>query len=210
MPGIVAIFDVDRTLIRFPTERLFFLYLIRQGRLPWRRALLFLAELLRRPDERFFNKAYLQGLPWLEVQRLALTCYQEWLKPRLSPRGLARLQWHQRQGHQTVLLTGSLICLMQPLQADLQTDWLIATHLETINGACSGRIMGIHPRGPNKLRLIQELAAQAGFSLAQAYAYADHITDLPLLEQVGHPIVVNPDRTLKKVASQRSWPLYVF
>lgn len=210
MPDIAAIFDVDRTLIRFPTERLFFLYVIRRGRLPWRRALIYLTELLRFPEDRFINKAYLQGLPWTEVQRLALACYQEWLKPRLSPRGLARLQWHRRQGHQTVLLTGSLACLIQPLQTDLQADWLIATQLETNNGFCTGRIVGTHPRGPHKLRLITELASQAGFSLAQAFAYADHASDLPLLEKVGHPIAVNPDRTLKKVASQRSWPIAVF
>jgi len=210
MQAIAAIFDVDRTLIRFPSERLFFLYLLQRRVLTPRRAVLFLRDLFRHTQGRYTNKAYLQGLEKVQLHHLARDCYSHLIRPRLSATGLARLREHQRQGHQTVILTGSLACLMEPLHADLQTDWLIATHLEITDGRCTGRIQGRHPRGLNKLLLLQELSQQAGFALSRSYAYADHVSDLPLLEQVGHPIAVNPAPALKITAQKRAWPIYRF
>ncbi len=210
METIAAIFDVDRTLIRFPSERLFFLYLLQQRVLTPQRALRYLAELGCRQQDRFHNKSYLQGLEKDRLQRLAQDCYRRHLRPRLSRPGLAQLREHQRRGHQTVILTGSLEVLMQPLQADLQAHWLIATVLEIQAGRCTGQILGRHPRGRNKLLLLQELAQVAAFDLARSYAYADHISDLPLLAQVGHPVVVNPAPALRVVAKQRGWPIFRF
>ncbi len=210
MRTTAAIFDVDRTLIRFPSERLFFLYLLGRRVLTPKRAVRFLTELFCQSQGRYTNKSYLQGLEKAQIQRLAQDCYGRLIRPRLSITGLACLREHQRRGHQTVILTGSLEFLMQPLQVDLQTDWLIATTLEITAGRCTGRIQGRHPRGLNKLLLLQELSRTAGFSLAQSYAYADHVSDLPLLEQVGHPIAVNPAPALKAIARQRAWPIYRF
>ena len=209
-PQIAAIFDVDRTLLRYPSERLFFCYLLQQRVLPLRQGLLFLAALLQQYPDRHGNKSYLQGLACAQVQQLAEDCYHSLLKPRLSAAALACLQGHQRQGHQTVLLSGSLEYLLRPLHRDLQTHWLIATRLEVNGRQCTGRIQGRHPRGLNKVLLLQELAVQAGFVLSQSFAYADDASDLPLLEQVGHPVAVNPSRPLKLLAQQRGWPIRRF
>ncbi len=210
MRTVAAIFDVDRTLIRFPTERLFFAYLLWRRTLPPAQAGRFLLNLWRRPAGRYTDKSYLCGLRADLVQELARECYHRLIRPRLSPVGLARLREHQRLGHQTVILTGSLELLIQPLHQELRTDWLIATRLETLEGHLTGRIVPPHPRGRHKLTLLEELARRGGFDLAQSYAYADHRTDLPLLEGVGHPVVVNPSRALHTVARRRGWPICRF
>lgn len=57
---------------------------------------------------------------------------------------------------------------------------------------------------------IRELAEREGYALEHSYAYSDSITDLPMLEAVGHPNVVNPDRTLRKEAAARGWPVLDF
>lgn len=210
MPTIAAIFDVDRTLIRFPSERLFFGYLLWRRVLTFRRGCRFCLDLLCLHQDRYRNKSYLQGLSAPLIQQLAHDCYQHLIKPGLSRAGLACLAAHQRQGHQTVLLTGSLDCLMQPLHQDLGTDWLLATRLEIVAKRYTGRVCGLHPRGENKLILLRELSRTAQFDLAQSYAYADHATDMPLLRQVGHPIAVNPSRALRTLARQQGWPICRF
>ncbi|MGW1538611.1 HAD family hydrolase, partial [Streptomyces aureus] len=64
--------------------------------------------------------------------------------------------------------------------------------------------------GPTKAEAIKELAASEGYDLPRCYAYSDSATDLPMLESVGHPHAVNPDRTLRREAVARSWPILDF
>jgi len=62
----------------------------------------------------------------------------------------------------------------------------------------------------NKASCIRELAAKRGFDLAECTAYSDSHTDLPFLDAVGHPVVVNPDRELRRIAGERGWPILEF
>jgi len=207
---IAAIFDVDRTLVRPPTERLFFLYLIWRRKISLIQALCFLMKLPRQADYRFQDKTYLKGLAVPEIELLAGECYQKYIKPRLSRAGLACLQAHKEKDHKIIILTGSLQCLMLPLQRDLEADWLIAAALETREGRCTGAVAGLHPRGNHKLLLLQELAQREGIDLASSYAYADHISDLPVLLSVGHAVAVNPSRRLRMSVRERGWPMRRF
>lgn len=210
MNPVAAIFDVDRTLIRLPTEQLFFFFLLWRRMISPRQAMSYAKECLRQHHNRFENKSYLRGLAAAPIESMARDCYQKLIKPRLSLLGRACLLEHQRQKHQIVVLTGSLECLMLPLHQDLQADWLIATRLQTASDRYTGRIAGLHPRGENKLRLLQELSRFAGFDLSQSYAYADHASDLPLLQHIGRPVAVNPDFRLKLFAQTHSWPIRRF
>jgi len=99
---------------------------------------------------------------------------------------------------------------MLPLQRDLEADWLIAAALETREGRCTGAVAGLHPRGNHKLLLLQELAQREGIDLASSYAYADHISDLPVLLSVGHAVAVNPSRRLRMSVRERGWPMRRF
>jgi HAD superfamily hydrolase (TIGR01490 family) len=210
MSQIAAVFDVDGTLVRQSTERLFFFFLIWRGVIPPARALAFGKQLALNRAARHSNKSYLQGFQPPHIDGLAQECYHQLIRPRLSRAGRSCLRTHRQQGHHIVILTGSLECLMLPLQQELQAPWLIATRLQTCQGRITGHIAGLHPRGDNKLRLLRELSQAAGFDLSRSYAYADHIADLPLLEQVGQPVAVNPSRSLRRVAREKSWPVCRF
>jgi HAD superfamily hydrolase (TIGR01490 family) len=210
MSQVVAIFDVDQTLVQGYTERLFFRHLVRRGRLSVARALAYLGQVACRPQNRFQDKSYLEGLQEEEVVRLARECYREDIAPRVSPAGLACVLDHQTEGHTIGLLSGSLSLLLQPLQKDLGADWLIATELRRQKGQFTGEITGLHPRGPNKLRLLQEFSRTHGFDLSLAYAYGDHIQDSHLFRAIGHPVAVNPSWRLKRQARKHNWPIRYF
>ena len=172
--------------------------------------LAYLGQVACRPRTRFQDKSYLEGLPVEDVVSLAQRCYREDIAPRVSPAGLACVLEHQAQGHAIVLLSGSLSLLLTPLQEELGADWLIATELQRRNGRFTGAIAGLHPRGPNKLRLLQELSRAQGFDLSQAYAYGDHIQDSHLFRSIGHPVAVNPSWALKREAHHHHWPIRYF
>jgi HAD superfamily hydrolase (TIGR01490 family) len=210
MSRVVAIFDVDQTLVQGYTERLFFRYLVRQGLLSLPGVLVYFGRIACWPGNRFQDKSYLEGLPVEETVRLARRCYGENIAPRLSPTARACVLEHQAQGHAIVLLSGSLSVLLAPLQEELQADWLIATELQRQDGRFTGAITGLHPRGPNKLRLLQELSRTHGFDLSQAYAYGDHIQDSYLFGAIGHPVAVNPSWRLQLKARKQRWPIRDF
>jgi HAD superfamily hydrolase (TIGR01490 family) len=210
MNRVVAIFDVDQTLVRGYTERLFFRCLVRQGLLSLPRALAFLGQAACRPRTRFQDKSYLEGLPVEEVVGLSQRCYREDIEPRVSPAALACILEHQAQGHAIALLSGSLSLVLTPLQEDVGADWLIATELQRQNGRFTGAIAGLHPRGPHKLQLLQELSRAEGFDLSRAYAYGDHIQDSYLFRAIGHPVAVNPSWRLKREAHRHHWPIRHF
>lgn len=210
MPAIAAIFDVDRTLVRFPTERLFFWYLLHQGVLRPPQALRFLGRQLQNWPERFCNKSYLAGLLLHDVEKLARQCYHRLIRPRLSLAALNCLYRHQQAGHCLIILTGSLEVLIRPLQEEVGAEELIATRLEVTAGRLTGAIVGRHPRGWAKLELLEEAASRLGVELQHSYAYADATADLPLLQAVGKPVAVNPSLRLRLYARRRCWPVYRF
>jgi HAD superfamily hydrolase (TIGR01490 family) len=210
MGSVAAIFDVDQTLVQGHTERLFFWYLWRYGRLSLAQTLSFLGRLASHPQERFRDKTYLEGLEVEDIVRLAQKCYQEAIHPRLSAAALACVRQHQAQGRKIVLLTGSLSLLLWPLKEELGADWLIATELSQNNGKFTGQIAGLHPRGENKLRLLLELSRVQGLDLSQSYAYGDHIQDLYIFRSIGHPVAVNPSWRLKRLARKYHWPIRYF
>jgi len=210
MNRIAAVFDIDQTLVQGYTERLFFRYLIRRRLLGVPQALTYLGSLAFNPQQRFEDKGYLEGLEVAEVVGLARQCYQEEIAPRVSRQGLTCLLEHQAQGHLIVLLTGSLTFLLRPLQEELGADWLIATKVGRNDGRFTGKIQGVHPRGANKLRLLQELAQVQGLDLPRSYAYGDHIQDLHLFRHIGFPVAVNPSWRLKRQARRHSWPIQYF
>jgi HAD superfamily hydrolase (TIGR01490 family) len=210
MSRVVAIFDVDQTLVQGYTERLFFRYLVRQRRLSLPRAAAYLGGVACRLRDRFQDKSYLRGLPVEDVVSLAQRCYREDISPRVSPAGVACVLEHRAQDHAIALLSGSLSLLLTPLREELGADWLIATELQRQNGRFTGAIAGLHPRGPNKLRLLQELSRAQDFDLSQAYAYGDHIQDAFLFQSIGHPVAVNPSWRLRRMAHEHHWPIRHF
>ncbi len=84
-------------------------------------------------------------------------------------------------------------------------DQVVATQMVVEDGRYTGEI-AFYAYGPDKAEAIASWPRNRGYDLAECYAYSDSITDLPMLEAVGHPSAVNPDRALRKIAIERGWP----
>lgn len=117
---------------------------------------------------------------------------------------------HQAAGRDTYMVTASPIEIVAGLADALNMTGAIATVAETVNGVYTGRLSEPFCYGPGKAEGIAKLAADEGYDLELCYGYSDSASDLPMLELVGHPVAVNPDRTLEVIARSRGWPVVEF
>ncbi|WP_137813845.1 HAD-IB family hydrolase [Gandjariella thermophila] len=116
---------------------------------------------------------------------------------------------HKHEGHDVVVVSASGAEIVAPIAKMVGATHSIATRMVVNDGKYTGEI-DFYCYGENKAIAAKQLAEQNGYDLAECHAYSDSITDLPLLEVVGHPTVVNPDRGLRKIAAQRGWPVLTF
>lgn len=153
------------------------------------------------------NKMYLKGISSSEIETLAGDFVTSRGKELLHPEGVRLLFEHTDQGHITILVTGSLEILVEPLVRNLGLPFerIFSTKLRTSGGFLTGEIDGKHYHGESKRRLAMDLTAQLGISLKDSYCYADSKSDIPLLSLFGNPIAVNPDRHLARTAVRNDW-----
>ena len=111
---------------------------------------------------------------------------------------------HHAAGRDVVVVSASGSEVVEPIAALIGADHVLATRLEAIDGRYTGEI-DFYCYGENKALAMRELAEREGYDLAESFAYSDSITDTPMLEAVGNAIVVNPDRTLRRLAEERGW-----
>lgn len=212
---IAAFFDFDETLLDVESGRLGIQWLWDRRLIPLGYILkIFVANFLyqRRllSDERmvkimltFYRKKRLA-----DFEKGADNFYKSYLKPHLAPEILSRVHLHKKNGHLLVLISGSVRYLLEPVVKDLEFDHLLCTDLEVDqNGLMTGKPAGLVCVDHNKKVLTLKLAQKLELDLEKSYAYGNHHSDLPLLETVGNPHVVEPNSILKKIAHQRSWPI---
>ncbi len=116
---------------------------------------------------------------------------------------------HRGAGHDVIIVSTSGHEMVAPIGAMLGAESVIATRMRIADGRYTGE-MEFYAYGQAKAAQVRVLAAERGYSLAHSYAYSDSVTDLPLLEVVGNPRAVNPDRALRRIAATRGWPVLSF
>jgi phosphoserine phosphatase len=119
------------------------------------------------------------------------------------------MELHRARGRRVFIVSSSPEEVVRPLAERLGDVEVIATRVEIEDGRYAGRL-AFYCYGPNKAVAIREVADRDGIDLGESYAYSDSITDLPMLEAVGHPVAVNPDRDLRRVATERGWRIRDF
>jgi HAD superfamily hydrolase (TIGR01490 family) len=213
--AVAAFFDVDGTLTR--TTALHPLVWYQRGRLGRLRFALWAAGLLAqapwywwidRRDRRRFNLTFFRRYAGLNVADLGAwhtRTFVDNLERVLYPAGVECVREHQRQGRRVVLVTGGLDVVMRPLADVLKADELLCGRLCERDGVCTGALLDEPLTGERKAALMREYAEKHGIDLAESYAYGDSAGDLPMLECVGHAVVVNPGRRLRALAEERGW-----
>jgi HAD superfamily hydrolase (TIGR01490 family) len=116
---------------------------------------------------------------------------------------------HKDEGRDVIIVSASGAEVVAPISEMVGATQSIATRMVEAGGKYTGEIE-FYCYGDNKATAMKELATANGYDLAASYAYSDSITDLPMLEAVGHPTVVNPDRGLRALATERGWPILQF
>lgn len=159
----------------------------------------------RRSRASFNRRFYRQyrELPARELREQARAALSDFILPRVQHEAVRRIRTHRRRGDRVVLITGTLDFLVDPLRH--LGDELVAARLVERRGQFTGELAEPPLTADGRASLAARMAAERGLDLADCHAYADSVSDLPLLEAVGHPHPVNPDFRLARIARRRGW-----
>jgi alcohol-forming fatty acyl-CoA reductase len=146
------------------------------------------------------------GMDVEDVRDCAESCYRAYIRPRFFPQALKRVKDMHAMDYRIVLMTGSIDFLMKPLARDLRAE-LIAPSLAEVDGLFTGALETGSLVGERKANALYAHAEDNNIDLEASFALADSYTDVPMLECVGHPVAVNPDRKLARIARERNWPV---
>ncbi|MDQ3538165.1 MAG: HAD-IB family hydrolase [Actinomycetota bacterium] len=139
------------------------------------------------------------------VQRLVRETLQETIDPLVYSEALDLFDVHRRAGRDLYLVSWSGIEIVKPLAEYLGVAHVLASRPGIDADGRYDGTLDFYCYGEGKAKAIRAEAAARGIDLQASYAYSDSITDLPMLEAVGHPVVVNPDRRLRRIGRQRGW-----
>ncbi|CAN5632486.1 HAD-IB family hydrolase [soil metagenome] len=215
-PGeVAAIFDVDGTLVGSNVVS-YYAWLRMQELSPAARPLWLAAFITKIPyywaldkvSRTHFNRAFYKnykGWKPSRARQLGYESFSGFTLDRIYPGALDRLRAHKEAGHRVVLLSGALDFLLEPFK-DLADDVLSAS-LEEEDGVYTGELTGAPVAGDARARMLASFARRRKVDLSKSYAYADSISDLPMMEAVGNPVAVNPDRRLEAEAEERGWQI---
>ena len=151
----------------------------------------------------------LEGFSVEEMQQLVGDAMEPVLRPLVYAEPLRLVQQHRDRGEKVYVVSATLQEIVEHIADDLGFDGAIGSTCEIVDGVYTGRtIRGAH--GEGKAQALRELAQAEQLDLAASTAYSDSYSDVPFLEAVGHPVAVNPDRRLRKIARLRGWPTIAF
>ena len=144
-----------------------------------------------------------------KVRRVVSEVLEDVISPLIYAEALEVIHDHREAGRLVCIVSSSPEEVVEPLAAMIQVDRFIASRPRIVDGKYTGEL-DYYAYGPHKAEAIRKLAEAHAIDLEGSFAYSDSITDLPMLEVVGNPVVVNPDKDLRKVAEERSWPIEAF
>jgi HAD superfamily hydrolase (TIGR01490 family) len=206
-------FDVDHTITRRATAGRFMMRAIARGLAPWPIALAlpwygiaYRLGLLRFKD-RVDMLNPLRGVPRADLEALARETFEQRVRGDLNPSVERLIRERLAAGRRVVLATSTLDLIVAPLAAHLGVRDVIATTLEFEDGIATGRVAGRPLFRREKQLAVLAFIREAHDDPRRCSFHSDSINDLPLLEEVGEPVAVNPDFLLRRIATRRGWPI---
>jgi HAD superfamily hydrolase (TIGR01490 family) len=215
-----AFFDLDKTVIAKSSTLAFGRPLYKAGLLG-KRALMKvgfaqLFYVLFGADEDSLERARDQMLDLTEgwhrgeIEQLVEETIEEVAAPLVYAEALFLIDEHKRQGRRVFLVSASPEEIVRPFGRYIGVDEIIATRVKSDAHGKYLPELELYAMGPGKAEAITRLAERDNIDLAGSYAYSDSGTDLPMMEIVGNPVAVNPEKDLRKVAEERDWPILEF
>ena len=209
----LAIFDLDGTLLNGDSDYTWGQFLVEKGLVD--------SQVYKQANDKFFEE-YQAGTLDIheylafslepltkfskeELSKLHNTFMQEKIQPMMQAKANALLKHHKDQGHFLLMITATNQFVTGPIGDALGMDHIIAPVPEIINDHYTGKIVGVPSFQAGKVTRLNDWLAETGHSMEGSYFYSDSRNDLPLLELVTHPIAVDADETLTKIAQERGW-----
>ena len=209
----LAIFDLDNTLLSIDSDHAWGEFLLEQGAVD--------PVAYREANERFmadYNAGTLDMAAFLEMALKPLAdnspeqlaaWHQQFMaskiEPHILPKAEELLARHRTKGDTLLIITATNRFITGPIAERLGVDNLIAVEPEMVNGRYTGRVDGVPSYREGKVIRLQAWLEAQDITMDGAWFYSDSHNDLPLLEKVDHPVAVDPDDTLRKVAEERNW-----
>ncbi|MWJ27684.1 HAD-IB family hydrolase [Halomonas sp. ZH2S] len=209
----LAIFDLDNTLLSIDSDHAWGEFLLEQGAVD--------PESYSEANERFmadYNAGTLDIKAFLEVALKPLAenspeqlaaWHQQFMaakiEPHILPKAEELLARHRTRGDVLLIITATNRFITGPIAERLGVDHLIAVEPEVHEGCYTGGITGIPSYQEGKVKRLEQWLEDQDITLEDAWFYSDSHNDLPLLEKIEHPIAVDPDPILRRVAEERQW-----
>ena len=143
------------------------------------------------------------------VRKIVAETLDDIVDPMVYEEAVDLIEEHKEAGRDVIIISSSGTEVVEPIGERLGVDRALGTQVEIVDGKYTGEIL-FYAYGEGKADAMRALALENGYDLAECYAYTDSETDLPMLEIVGHPVCVNPDSTLRRIAQERNWPVVDF
>lgn len=153
--------------------------------------------------------SWLKDLKESEIKLLCEEIYQTIIQETIRPEILQSFEMHRSSGAAVVLLSSATEPICDVVVSHLELDAMICTRLETINGVFTGFTEGKLVYGAEKKHRMQKFCNEHAYDPGKAWYYGDSFTDRHVMEAVGNPVAVSPDRGLKKISVRRKWPILV-
>ena len=215
--GVIAFFDLDHTLLDGANGSIYARLMVRR-RMAEPRTLLWIVwytllyKLNRLPPEEVYRKvAEIMGrYPIMKLLAFLDEGYEKYIMPRLFAGGVEVIERHREQDHLNVITTAAGEYVAERVRVQLGADDIIATPMYVEDERMSTKMAKPSAYGEGKLELARRFATARDVDLSNCYFYSDSASDLPLLEAVGHPVLVNPQIKLSMEVKGRDWPVLKF
>ena len=151
---------------------------------------------------RYFYRRF-EGAPADRIHADSSEMLSDLIIAKSFPQGIRRVREHRQAGHVTLLITGALDFVVEPLRPLF--DHIIAAEMGSSEGAYDGRLLSVPPTGEARYQTLLDFADEHDLDLRESSAYADSTSDLPMMDAVGFPVAVNPETKLAALARRRGW-----
>ncbi|MEK7662472.1 MAG: HAD-IB family hydrolase [Patescibacteria group bacterium] len=214
----VAIFDIDKTLLKGQSQMHLLNFLRKQKRVGIYYALkiylwflLYKINFIHSPKKIMeYAFRFLKGKSNEEISLIICDFFEKDLKNKIYSECMELIRKHKQENRKIILVSNTIEPIAECVSRYAGADIFLATQLEQAGDIFTGEISGEPLYGEEKRRQILAAATHHGFSLKNSWAYGDHITDIPVLELATHSFVVNPDKSLLKIAVKRKWGVIFF
>jgi putative phosphoserine phosphatase/1-acylglycerol-3-phosphate O-acyltransferase len=212
-----AFFDFDHTLISKSSGLLWYKYMREKGHTStWsilKAAYAYLRYRQNSLDIKTLAEKEMKKVIGVREEAMKEMCQQwfdEMVKQYIYPRAVEVVNEHREQGHLLAILSAATVYAIGPVKRHLDIEHAICTHLVVQDGRFTGKLVEPYCYGEGKPYWAERFAEEHNLRLEDCYFYTDSYTDMPMLERVGMPRPVNPDKLLRAEAQKRGWPIINF